>query len=185
MEQSLEIIQRLWTEPKVDGSYPPYTLRGAVLHPKPLQKPRPPILIGGYAEAVLKRAATKGDGWLTYFYTAESFARGWARVRAFAEEAGRDPAELSATNQVPICIGPRDKVEGPMKDWLQREWDYASWSDSTLASAIIGTAEDCVAQIEAHIATGVDRLIFVPYRYEMEQIEALARDVLPNVRHRH
>ena len=75
MEQSLEIINRLWTEDKVDGEYPPYNLRGAVLHPKPVQKPRPPILIGGYVDAVLKRAATKGDGWLTYYYTADSFAQ--------------------------------------------------------------------------------------------------------------
>ena len=42
MEQSLEIINRLWTEDKVDGDYPPYKLRGAVLYPKPVQKPRPP-----------------------------------------------------------------------------------------------------------------------------------------------
>ena len=40
---------------------------------------------------MLKRAATKGDGWLTYYYTAESFARVWAKVRGFAEEAGRNP----------------------------------------------------------------------------------------------
>ena len=105
MEQSLEVINRLWTEEKVDGDYPPYKLRGAVLYPKPVQKPRPPILIGGYVDAVLKRAATKGDGWLTYYYTADSFARAWAKVRGFAEEAGRDPDTLISTNQLPICIG--------------------------------------------------------------------------------
>src|SRR5205814_9194240 len=70
MEQTLEIINRLWTEPRVNGDYPPHILRGAVLEPEPVQKPRPPILIGGYVDAVLKRAATKGDGWLTYYYTA-------------------------------------------------------------------------------------------------------------------
>ncbi len=112
MEQSLEIINRLWTEPKVDGDYPPYKLRGAVLYPKPVQKPRPPILIGGYVDAVLKRAATKGDGWLTYYYTAESFARAWAKIRGFAEEAGRDPDALISTNQLPICIGARVQDRG-------------------------------------------------------------------------
>ena len=91
MEQSLEIINRLWTEEKVDGDYPPYKLRGAVLYPKPVQKPRPPILIGGYVDAVLKRAATKGDGWLTYYYTAESFARVWAKVRGFRRGGGAQP----------------------------------------------------------------------------------------------
>ena len=119
MEQGLEILKRLWTEEIVDGDYPPYKLRGAVLQPKPVQKPHPPILIGGYVDAVLKRVATKGDGWLTYYYTVDSFKRSWAKIRAFAEEAGRNPDELSATNQLPICVGPRAQVEAPMKEWLQ------------------------------------------------------------------
>ena len=182
MEQSLEIINRLWTEDKVSGDYPPYTLRGAVLYPKPVQKPRPPILIGGYVDAVLKRAATKGDGWLTYYYTAESFAKTWAKVRGFAEEAGRNPDELISTNQLPICIGPRATIEAPMKHWLQTEWDYASWSESTMDSAIMGSVEECVEQLEPHLATGIDRIIFVPYKYEPEQVEALAREVVPRLR---
>src|SRR5215813_7088624 len=60
MEQSLELINRLWTEEKVDGDYPPYKLRGAVLYPKPLQKPRPFFLFGVYVAAVLKRFPSKG-----------------------------------------------------------------------------------------------------------------------------
>ena len=182
MEESLEIITRLWTEEKVDGVYSQYNLRGAVLYPKPVQKPRPPILIGGYVDAVLKRAATKGDGWLTYYYTADSFAKAWAKVCRFAEAAGRDPDALISTNQLPICIGPRAKIEAGMKEWLQTEWDYASWSESTMDSAIMGTADECVEQLEAHLATGIDRIIFVPYKYESEQVEALARDVIPKLK---
>jgi alkanesulfonate monooxygenase len=181
MEQSLEIINRLWTEERVDGDYPPYNLRGAVMYPKPVQKPRPPILIGGYVDAVLKRAATKGDGWITYYYTAESFARVWAKVRDFAEEAGRNPDELISTNQLPIVVGPRDKVEAPMKEWLQTEWDYAAWSESTMESAIIGSVDECVEQLQAHLATGIDRIIFVPYRYEPEQVEVIAREIIPRL----
>ena len=47
---------------------------------------RPPVLIGGYVDAVLKRAGTVGDGWLTYFYTPESFTKSWEKVKAFARE---------------------------------------------------------------------------------------------------
>jgi probable F420-dependent oxidoreductase len=182
MDQYLEIISRLWTEAKVDGEYPPYQLRGAVLYPKPVQKPRPPLLIGGYVDAVLKRAGSKGDGWLTYYYTPESFARGWQKVRDFAAAAGRDPETLSSTNQLPICIGPRAKIEAPMKHWLQTEWDYASWSESTMDSAIMGTVEECVEQLEPHLATGVDRIIFVPYKYEKEQVEAVAKEIIPRLK---
>jgi probable F420-dependent oxidoreductase len=182
MEQSLEILKRLWTEDKVDASYPPYNLRGAVLQPKPVQKPHPPILIGGYVDAVLKRVATKGDGWLTYYYTVDSFKKSWAKIRAFAEEAGRNPAELSSTNQLPICIGPRAKIEAPMKHWLQTEWDYASWSESTMDSAIMGTPEECVEQLAPHIEAGIDRVIFVPYKYEKEQVEAVAQEIIPRLK---
>ena len=128
-----------------------------------------------------KRAATKGDGWLTYYYTAESFARVWAKVRGFAEEAGRNPDELISTNQLPICIGPRAKIEAPMKHWLQTEWDYASWSESTMESAIMGTVEECVEQLEA-----APRHRHRPHHlralpYEKEQVEAVAKEIIPRL----
>src|SRR5204863_5156496 len=118
-ERNLEILTRLWTEDRVTLQADELNLREAVMRPKTVQRPRPPILIGGYVDAVLKRAATKGDGWLTYYYTADGFARAWAKVRGFAEEAGRDPDTLISTNQLPICIGPRAKIEAPMKQWRQ------------------------------------------------------------------
>ena len=46
----------------------------------------------------------------------------------------------------------------------------------------MGTPEECVEQLQAHVATGVDRIIFVPYRYEHEQVEAIARDVIPKLK---
>ena len=182
MERSLDIIKRLWTEDRVTEDFPPYSIKDAVMYPKPVQKPHPPILIGGYVDAVLRRAATKGDGWLTYYYTADSFASNWARIRGFAEEAGRNPDELISTNQLPICVGPRSKVEAPMREWLQTDWDYAAWSESTADSAIMGTVDECVEQLQKHVATGVDRLIFVPYRYQDEQLEIIAREVIPRLR---
>jgi probable F420-dependent oxidoreductase len=182
MEQSLDIIKRLWTQERVTEDFPPYSIKDAVMYPKPVQKPHPPILIGGYVDAVLRRAATKGDGWLTYYYTAESFASTWARIRGFAEEAGRNPDELTSTNQLPIYVGPRSKVEAPMREWLQTDWDYASWSESTAESAIMGSVDECVEQLQKHVATGLDRLIFVPYRYQDEQLEIIAREIIPRLR---
>jgi alkanesulfonate monooxygenase len=181
MEQSLDVLTRLWTEDRLTVDFPPYLIKDAVMFPKPVQKPRPPILIGGYVEAVLRRAATKGDGWLTYYYTADSFAANWARIRGFAEEAGRNPDELQSTNQLPIAVGPRAKVEGPMREWLQTEWDYAAWSESTAESAIMGTVDECVEQLLKHVKTGIDRIIFVPYRYQAEQLEIIAKEIIPKL----
>ncbi len=183
MDQSLEIMTRLWREDLVTGVYGPYNLRSSVMFPKPLQTPRPPILIGGYVDRVLKRAAVTGDGWLTYFYTPESFTKSWDKIVAFAEEAGKDPAGLLNCNQLPIMVGEsRAAVEAPMVEWLNTEWDFASWSDSTVDSAIMGTVDDCVAQLQAHIDVGVQKIIFVPYKYEPEQVEIIAREILPRLR---
>jgi alkanesulfonate monooxygenase len=182
MDLNLDILNALMTEDWVTGEFGPYNLRQARMFPKPIQQPRPPLLIGGYVDRVLKRAGVKGDGWLTYFYEPESFTADWTKVCNFAEEAGKDPAALISCNQLPIMVGPRAKVEGPMNEWLNTEWDFAKWSKSTPKSAIMGTPEECVEQLQAHVDTGIDRIIFVPYRYEMEQVEAIAQDIIPHLK---
>ena len=182
MDQNLDILTRLWQEDSVTGSYPPYELAEAVMSPKPVQKPRPPILIGGYVDRVLKRAGVVGDGWLTYYYTPEGFAKSWDKVRRFAEEAGRDPDTLRSINQLPIYIGKsRDDVKDLMQEWLTTEWDFAGWSDSTAASAVIGTVDDCVEQLQGHLDVGVQQITLVPYRFDMEQIEQIAEEIIPRI----
>ena len=182
MDLNLDVLNALMTEDWVTGEYGPYNLRSARMFPKPVQQPRPPLLIGGYVDRVLKRAATKGDGWLTYFYKPADFTADWTKVCNFAEEAGKDPADLISCNQLPIMVGPREEVEAPMNEWLHKEWDFSSWSKSTAESAIMGTAEECVAQLQEHVETGIDRIIFVPYRYQMDQVEAIARDIIPRLK---
>ena len=181
-ERNLEILTRLWTEDRVTLQVDEFNLREAVMRPKPAQRPRPPILIGGYVDAVLKRVATKGDGWLTYFYTPESYRKSWAKIVEFAREAGRDPATLTGTNQLAIYVGrSRAEMEPPMRQWLQTEWDVAAWSESTIDHAIRGSVDECVSQLRAHVESGVDRLILIPYRYEPEQVEIIAHEVLPRL----
>jgi probable F420-dependent oxidoreductase len=180
MDRNLEILHRLWTEDQVNGEYPPHSLRGSNMSPKPSRLPV--MLIGGYVDRVLKRAALNG-GWLTYFYTPSGFAKSWAKVSAFAQEAGRDPATLLNANQLPIYVGSsRAAVEAPMMEWLGQEWDYAAWSDSTKEAAVIGTVDECVDQLRAQLAVGVQKLIFIPYRYQMDQVEIIAREIIPRLR---
>jgi probable F420-dependent oxidoreductase len=181
-ERNLDVLTRLWTEERVTLRADELNLREAVMRPRPVQRPRPPILIGGYVDAVLRRVATKGDGWLTYFYTPESYRRSWEKIAGFAREAGRDPATLTGTNQLAILVGrSRAETEAPMRHWLETEWDVAAWSESTIEHAIRGSADECVAQLRAHAATGVDRLVLIPYRYQPEQVEIIAREILPRL----
>ena len=126
MDESLDILKRFWTEHTVSGKFSRYDIPAGVMYPKPVQKPYPPILIGGYVDRVLKRAAVGGDGWLTYFYRPESFAKSWSKIRGFAKEGGKDPDKLLNAAQLPIFIGKsRQAVESRMMEWLTKEWDFA------------------------------------------------------------
>ncbi len=183
MDENLDILTRFWTEDMVKGEFTNHKIPAGVMYPKPMQKPRPPILIGGYVDVVLKRAALSGDGWLTYFYRPESFAKSWAKIRSFAKEGGKDPDSLLNAAQLPIMIGKsRAAIESQMMEWLGKEWDYASWSESTKDSAILGTVDECVAQLKEHQAAGVQKLIFVPYKYDPQQIDIIAREIIPQLK---
>jgi alkanesulfonate monooxygenase len=183
MAENLDILTRFWTEEMVKGEFTYHKIPAGVMYPKPVQKPRPPILIGGYVDVVLKRAALSGDGWLTYFYRPESFAKSWKKIQDFAKEGGKDPNSILNAAQLPIRVGKsRAAIESEMMEWLGKEWDYASWSESTKDSAILGTVDECVAQLKEHLAVGTQKLIFVPYKYEQEQIDIIAREIIPRLK---
>lgn len=182
MDDNLEIMRRFFNEDLVSGEWPNHSIPAGVMFPKPVQQPFP-ILIGGYADRVLKRAATNGDGWLTYFYKPDAFVESWQKVCNYAEEAGRDPATLLNGNQLPIMVGDsRAAVEKTMMDWLNVDFDIAQGSKSTMDSAIMGNVDECVAQLKEHIDAGVQKLIFVPYKYQMEQVEVIAKEIVPQLR---
>jgi alkanesulfonate monooxygenase SsuD/methylene tetrahydromethanopterin reductase-like flavin-dependent oxidoreductase (luciferase family) len=146
----------------------------------PLPNPRPQVLIGGYVDRVLKRVATLGDGWLTYFYTADSFTASWRKITQYAEEAGRDPGELHSLNQLPICIdSSKEKALAKTGPWLASYFDTPEWSSATPDSAICGTPEDCAEQLQAHLDAGVQEICLVPHGYDNEQMERFAADVMP------
>lgn len=182
MDENLEIMRRLWTEEMVTGEYMNHNISKAVMYPKPYQD-NIPILIGGYVDRVLKRAATEGNGWLTYFYRAEDFKKSWDKIRNFATEAGKDPDTLMNASQLPIRVGKsKAAIQDEMMDWLNKEWDFPEHSDCTRESAVMGSVDECVEQLRAHIEAGVQKIIFVPYKYEMEQVEIIAKEIIPRLK---
>jgi alkanesulfonate monooxygenase len=183
MDENLDIINRLWTEEKVDGKYMAHNISAAVMYPKPVQKPRMPLLIGGYVDRVLARAGVAGDGWLTYFYEPKNITNSWNKVRAAAKEAGKDPDKLLNASQLPIMVGPsREAVQADMLDWLNKEWDFPANSDCSRESAVMGSVDECVAQLKEHLAVGVQKIIFVPYKYRADQVEIIAREIIPRLK---
>lgn len=181
-ERNLDTLKQFWSGELVAGEENGIEYRNALMLPRPTQQPRPKILIGGYVDKVLRRVATKSDGWLTYFYTPESFATAWKKVRDFAEEAGRDPGELENVAQLPIYVDEDEATaDRRCREYIDEYCDLPKWSESSAESSIRGTPEQCAEQLAEHFAVGVQQICLCPAGYEIEQIERIAAEVLPRL----
>ena len=93
----IEVLDLLWTQSSADFDGEHYSFTGAVSSPKPLQAPRPPILIGGNRPPALRRVGRLGDGWHPLGLSPESVAKRLPVIHEAAEAAGRTgiPREVS------------------------------------------------------------------------------------------
>jgi probable F420-dependent oxidoreductase len=94
-EEYLAALHTLWADEvsSFEGEF--YTIAPSRMAPKPVQKPGPPVLLGGSADAALKRAGRLGAGWISRSATdLTKIHQQIAVVRDAAEEAGKDPAAV-------------------------------------------------------------------------------------------
>ena len=89
VNESIEIVQRLFTEDVVEHEGEFFKFQPVQFQPKPVQRPWPPFLIGGDSPAALRRAARYGDGWLPMAQTVETLPGNLQRLAALRAEAGR------------------------------------------------------------------------------------------------
>jgi len=97
VRESVRAMKALWTEEEPSFRGRTWSFGPVRFEPKPVQKPHPPILVGGESEAALRRAAAVGDGWYGVRHTPESVVPQVARLRAELAAAGRAGASFEVT----------------------------------------------------------------------------------------
>ena len=95
--ESIRLYKALWTEenPSFHGEF--WQIEEVGFAPKPLQKPHPPIWVGGHSETALRRAGRLGDAWHAAYLGPDQLSALYPKVQRYAEEAGRDPASVALT----------------------------------------------------------------------------------------
>ena len=93
-DEYLDLIKRLWTDERVSFRGRFFSLDDAAFFPKPVQRPHPPIWVGGDSPPALRRVARVGDGWLAVPRDLDHLAAGIDTIRRAAHAAGRDPAAI-------------------------------------------------------------------------------------------
>src|SRR5215813_14338119 len=102
-DEALELMRAVWTQERPAIETRRHRLRNVQVSPMPLQKPRPPLYIGGGSEGAFRRVARLGDGWHATATTPEAFRQGADAVRRFWKEAGRD-GEPVWSLRIPVLI---------------------------------------------------------------------------------
>ena len=114
VDEVLAICKRLWTEPEVahDGEF--FEFDAVAFEPKPVQRPWPPILVGGESNAALRRAALAADGWIGMAHSFESAAGQVAKLRELRRQ--REP-DGSDDRELQICVGGPVRSLDDVKRW--------------------------------------------------------------------
>lgn len=93
-DEYIRVMKELWSEGESNFEGEFCNFSGVHLYPKPVQRPHPPLIIGGNSDAALQRAGQLGDGWYGYEVSPSVASDMIERIRKIAADSGRDPAEL-------------------------------------------------------------------------------------------
>lgn len=185
--EQLEILHRLWTQERVDFHGRHYTLENAPGQPKPVQKPRPNILVGGSGKrATAEPAARFADEYNTAWVSPAEAANVRQRVLRTCEAVGRDPETMRFSVVIHCIIGTThaeavDRArelydsqpqQEPFPDWL------ASYSQQRIVDSIDMTA----TRLQEYKQAGCDRLMIIhPMAWDLESVRLIGRELLPRV----
>jgi probable F420-dependent oxidoreductase len=205
-EEMLELIKCLWMENHVDFNSERYTLNNFTLEPKPLQKPRPPIWLGGWGRLSIRRAAVLGDAWIPGpTANLAKLKEAQARYNDHLLELGIDPQSRPRPLTRDVVIAARDEdAQKLAQSYLLPAYrdEYSTWShpligasDSTATDIleelrkdrfIIGSPSRVIEQIDYFIEQfGMDHLICrlhfpgMPPNKVLEAVRLIGEEILP------
>lgn len=143
-----------------------YSYRDVLLAPKPVQKPHPPIWVGGNTPAALARAARLGDGWQPANLTWREVKEGSGKLRELMEQEGRDPGGIVVSVRL-VCAmsGGRPMPEG--------------------VGCLYGSAREILDSIKRYEEAGVGHILVTPRGATREEVvgmvERIGIEVVPRV----
>ncbi len=184
--EAIQVMRRLWTEPRVTHHGRFWSLEDASMEPKPLQRPHPPLWFGAKSRPALERSVRLGSGWIGAggSSTAE-FARSAAIVRAGILANGRAPSSFTLAKKVYLAVeSSRQLAHERLLTWFTRHWP-ASADPARLCVEVgmFGTASEVAAQLAEVVQAGADLVILNPVYDEERHLSVLADEVLPAVTH--
>ncbi len=164
MEEAVELILKMWTEPRTTfrGRY--FHVEDAILEPKPVQKPRPPVMIAGGGEQMTLRAVAR-------LADIAEVRHKLAVLRGHCDTAGRDYETIEKTRIQPWVLARDAAALAAKRERL---------ADRGPLRGFVGTVSEAIDLIGQYRDAGVDLLINSDRRNDEETRELFVSDVMPH-----
>ena len=180
LEEQLAVITGLWSTPEgklFSHAGEHYSLTDSPALPKPAQKPRPPVIIGGVGKRRTPLLAARyADEFNLPFVSREVTGEQFGRVRKACEDVGRDPDELVYSNALVLCCGATED------DLRRRAAAIGKDVDDLRQNQLGGTPAEIVDKIGAFAELGAERMYLQTLDVDdLEHIELVAAEVMPQV----
>jgi F420-dependent oxidoreductase-like protein len=182
LTEQLEIITGLMGSPAgetFDYTGRHYTVKDSPALPKPVQRPHPPIIIGGHgATRTPALAARFAAEFNVPFAGLDVVATQYARVRAAAEKAGRDPGDITYSASFVVCAGRDDAEIRRRAGAISREVDELRTN-----TPLVGTPAEIVDRLGPFVQAGVQRVYLqVLDLADLDHVELFANEVVGQLR---
>ena len=183
LEESIIIIKKMLTENQAsfEGKY--YTIKDAKCSPKPIQKPHPPIWIGGGGKKTLQLVAKYADGWNYGLCTYNEYLSKISILRNCCKAVGRDYEKIDKAWHAIMLLGQDDNEIKMLKNTKGSDHTSSIWKKNSKV-AVVGTPDDIIKEIKKYIIVGGVRYftIHFPDLPDLRSLNLFAKSVIPNFR---
>ncbi|MFQ5837266.1 MAG: TIGR03560 family F420-dependent LLM class oxidoreductase [Thermoplasmata archaeon] len=159
MAEAIDIITRLWVvdEATFKGRY--YAIEGAMCNPKPIQRPRPMIWVGGSGDRLLRVAAKLADGVNIPFSTPDTFKERLDRLRHYCEKGGREYSSMKKSHFLWALLGREGQIDRMVEDFAHVLGMSVEDVRGIGKKGFIGTPSDLVERLHGYVKAGAEHII--------------------------
>lgn len=183
LDEACQIIRSMFTQPKTTLHGKHYTVTDAMCLPKPVQRPHPPIMIGGAGKKVLLKIVAKHADMWNAIGSADTMRELIEIIQRHGDAVGRDTAAIEKTVFLPLCY----KATPPRQQSVCNM--IASMSQKAPEEArgqiMIGDKQECLDTVDRYLKAGITHFIFMTASpYFVDEFQAFAEEVIPVVKAR-
>ncbi|MFN8032716.1 MAG: LLM class flavin-dependent oxidoreductase [Mycobacterium sp.] len=181
LRETLEILVQAFADEWINYRGTHYTVRDMPIKPGPVQRPRPPIVVGGSGEKyTLPLVARYADVWNVPTYALGEMEHKLAVLRALCEEVGRDPSTIVMSVEAVLALAPDDTALPEVRQLAEKRFGGPGFGLHD--GGLVGTPQSVVDRLgELHEMGFGQVVLFTHDRASDATLELLAAEVLPQL----